>query len=213
MLDFLTERNLRKNSIEDKGAGSIDIFIDSLNNHPNLKRRDLILDALNFSCSLEYFHEGLSKESYLAHPIRVALLALKYIDFASSDSVILALLHNLYEVTKVKKKDLINNFGKEIHNSIEILTVNRDLQWNKQYKETFYKKINSSSLSTKIVKILDKFDNIFLINSNSDDAIREKYINEIRTYILPMTKLYLPIIYDDFSFACDKAEKYGFIQN
>ena len=37
MLDFLTERNLRKNSIQDKGAGSIDIFIDSLNNHPNLK--------------------------------------------------------------------------------------------------------------------------------------------------------------------------------
>ena len=61
------------------------------------------MDALTFSCSLEYFHEGLSKESYLAHPIRVALLALKYIDFASSDSVILALLHNLYEVTKLKK--------------------------------------------------------------------------------------------------------------
>ena len=213
MRDFLTERNLRIKSIQDKGIGSIDFFKDSLNKHPNLINKDLILDALNFSCSLEYFHEGLSKESYLAHPIRVAFLALKYTDFTSPDSAVLALLHNLYEVTNVKKIDLINNFGKEMHNSIKVLTVNRDLQWNKQYKETYYKKINSSSLSIKIVKILDKFDNIFLINSNSDDAIREKYINEIRTYILPMTKLYLPIIYEDFSFSCDKAETYGFIQH
>ena len=213
MLDFLTERNLRIKSIQDKGIGSIDFFKDSLNKHPNLINKDLVLDALNFSCSLEYFHEGLSKESYLAHPIRVAFLALKYTDFTSPDSAVLALLHNLYEVTNVKKIDLINNFGKEMHNSIKVLTVNRDLQWNKQYKENYYKKINSSSLSIKIVKILDKFDNIFLINSNSDDAIREKYINEIRTYILPMTKLYLPIIYEDFSFSCDKAETYGFIQN
>lgn len=213
MLNFLTERNLRIKSIKEKGVGSIDFFKDTLNRHPNLKNRDLILDALNFSCSLDYFHEGLSKESYLAHPIRVAFLALKYTDFTSSDSAVLALLHNLYEVTNVKKIDLINNFGKEMHNSIEVLTVNRNLQWNKQYKETYYKKINLSSPSTKIVKILDKFDNIFLINSNSDDGIREKYINEIRTYILPMTKLYLPIIYEDFSFSCNKAETYGFIQH
>ena len=60
-------------------------------------------------------------------------------------------------------------------------------------RQAYYKKINSSSLSIKIVKILDKFDNIFLINSNSDDAIREKYINEIRSQ-------YRVIINPDYKF-------------
>ena len=212
MLNFLSERSIRIKSIEDEGAGYIDLFKDSLNNHPGLDNKDLILDALNFSCSLEYFHEGHSKESYLAHPIRVALLAMKHLDPPKSEQLILALLHNVYEVTKVKKKDLIKRFGEDIHNSIETLTVNRDLQWDKKYKETFYKSINRSNLSTKIIKILDKFDNIFLINSNSDNFIRKKYINEIKAYILPMTKIYLPAIYKDFLFSCEKAEKYGFIQ-
>ena len=57
MLDFFTERNYRIKSHQDNGVGSIDFFKDSLNKHPNLNNKDLILDALNFSCSLEYFHE------------------------------------------------------------------------------------------------------------------------------------------------------------
>ena len=207
MINFLDERNLRLQALKKQGEGSVELFKNSIQNNPAIIEKQKIFDAVDYSLSLNYYHNGLSKESYISHPLRVALLTLNYIKNLETDYIILALLHNVYEVTTVNKEDLIKYFGEEIHNSIEVLTVDRKKQWEKSYKKSFYDEIMAASLQTKLIKILDKFDNIFLINSNKDYSIRIKYLSEIKEYILPMTKKYLPIIYDDFVISCIEAEK------
>ena len=61
-----------------------------------------------------------------------------------------------------------------------------------------------------ITKILDKFDNIFIIGLNSKDEIRMKYLDEIRKYIIPMTSKFIPKLFDDFNLCCNEAETLGY---
>jgi hypothetical protein len=83
-------------------------------------------------------------------------------------------------------------FGSRISNQIDLLTVDRDLQWNMDYKENYYKRLMKSPISARIVKILDKLDNLFLLGLNPDASLREKYLLEVENFILPMAMVSLP---------------------
>ena len=73
------------------------------------------------------------------------------------------------------------------------------MQWDKVYKKDYYKKINSQTHSCRTVKIIDKFDNLFLLYTNPNKEIKKKYIQEIETYIQPMVSKDLPQIEDYFT--------------
>ena len=74
-------------------------------------------------------------------------------------------MHNVFETGNLKNKYIIKEkFGKEIFDNINKLTVNRKIEWNKGYKNRYYQKLNSGSKNLRIVKILDKFDNLFLLD-------------------------------------------------
>ena len=45
--------------------------------------------------------------------------------------------------------------------------------------QKYYMNINLEDKSTRIVKILDKLDNLFIIGLVSDNFIRERYIRKI----------------------------------
>jgi (p)ppGpp synthase/HD superfamily hydrolase len=166
---------------------------------PHIKSKialDKIVKIFNFAKNLNHTDFGSSKDPYFSHLFRVtcmALLAKKNID---TKLVCLALLHNVFETGNLKRKEIIKEkFGKEIFLEIKTLTVNRKIEWDKHYKYKYYKKINSGSKNLRIIKVLDKFDNLFLLDSNNNVNIKKKYINEIKKYILPMTKRTLPGIY------------------
>jgi len=69
-INFVEERNLRIKSLANNGKGCMKSFYNELM-QSKLGEKELILEAFNFAKSIEYNHEGLSKESYLAHPLRV----------------------------------------------------------------------------------------------------------------------------------------------
>ena len=100
----------------------------------------------------------------------------------------LALLHNCFETTKVKDQFIENLFGKKINDEINLLTVNRKNQWDKIYKANYYKKIINSSKNTRIVKVFDKLDNLFVLNKNPNPKIKIKYLAEVKKYIIPIVK-------------------------
>tara|TARA_B000000475_G_C15992893_1_gene445769 strand:- start:813 stop:1442 length:630 start_codon:yes stop_codon:yes gene_type:complete len=205
-INFVEERNLRIESLANNGKGSKESFYNELM-QSKLGEKELILEAFNFAQSIEYDHEGLSKESYLAHPLRVASMSLRYIDDATQNSTILALLHNIFEVGQVSRKIVKEKFGVLINDAISTLTVNRELQWDSSYKEEYYSKIRSFPGPAMEIKVLDKFDNIFLIGQNPEEDIRIKYINEIRKYIIPMAEIVLPELSEAFEYACSMGEK------
>ena len=94
-----------------------------------------ILAALKFSENLEYSHHGLSKNQYLIHPIRVANTILEKKENISRDLLVLGLLHNVIEVTDITIKEIQDTFGKKISDAINFLTVDRKIQWEKNYKD------------------------------------------------------------------------------
>ena len=68
----------------------------------------------------------------------------------------------------------------------------RKLEWADTYKMNYYQKIIEGPRAARIVKILDKLDNIFLINQNADSQVRFRYLKEIEEKVLPMARSELP---------------------
>ena len=158
-----------------------------------------LVNAYDFSRKINYKHEGLSSEIYFSHPLRVASLVSILSEMRSIDYPVLGLLHNIIEVSDISKAVLSHHFGDLITEQIEVLTVERSLQWDEAYKKEYYKKINNQPHSCRAVKIIDKFDNLFLLYTNPNKEIKKKYIKEIERYIQPMVSKDLPQIEDYFT--------------
>ena len=84
-----------------------------------------------------------SSEIYFSLPLRVASIATILSGTRSIDYPILGLLHNIIEVSDISKAVLSFHFGDLIAEQIEILTVERTLQWDEAYKKDYYRKINN----------------------------------------------------------------------
>ena len=175
------------------------------------KESKKILSALHFSESLEYFHNGLNKNQYLVHPLRIANSILESFEKISGDLLILALLHNILEVSKISTSEISNFFGKKISEFIVLLTVDRNRQWDKMYKKTYYEDINNAEEIVPIVKVFDKLDNIYLLSTNNNEKIRNMYISEIEEYVIPMAEKYVPSVSNILKCAADFSNKDGYI--
>lgn len=156
--------------------------------------RAQVLGAWDYAKSLDYHHEGQSKQVYLAHPVRVAMLFNILVTPPYVVGIKTSLLHNVLEVGDISYGKLVHDVGGEVAKAIKILTVDRAVQWDWQYKDKYYDEISNGKKFIKQVKIIDKLDNLFLLCLNSNDEIREKYLYEIERWILPLTENVFPDI-------------------
>jgi (p)ppGpp synthase/HD superfamily hydrolase len=156
--------------------------------------RSRLAHAFRFAKELKYHHVGLTSEIYFSHPLRVAALAILISGAQDAETGILAVLHNVLEVSEVSVETLSDTFGSGISNQIEALTVDRSVQWDKTYKKGYYGDLLAGSLSVRVVKIVDKLDNLFVLGLNPDASVREKYLEEIEDFVLPMTEASLPLL-------------------
>jgi (p)ppGpp synthase/HD superfamily hydrolase len=163
--------------------------------------------AYDFAKKLKYDHSN--SNLYFSHPLRVANMVLLHKRTVEIELIILALNHNILEVSNLSKKKIVNMFGCNFYENISILTVKRKFQWNRNYKKKYYENINNHSHSVKIIKILDKLDNLFIIGLNPNKKVRTMYISEIEEFVLPMVKKYLPDIYLYFKKLVKNSYKIG----
>tara|TARA_B110000858_G_scaffold26891_1_gene28122 strand:- start:1988 stop:2689 length:702 start_codon:yes stop_codon:yes gene_type:complete len=188
-------------------------WIEIVNSKKLKKNKKQLMNYLDYSKKIKYLHH--SSKTYLSHPLRVANMAFNFSRFSNSPKnlIILGLFHNLIETSKLTKRQLIQTLGKFIAEQIKILTVNRKKQWDKKYKDRYYKKINSHHKNTRIIKILDKLDNLFIIGLCSSKLTRNRYIAEIENYILPMVKKDLPVLSEYFHGLIKQSHKLGYYGN
>ena len=106
----------------------------------------------------------------------------------------MGLFHNIIETSDYKTSFLKKFLGKNITEQIKILTVNRKKQWNAKYKQKYYKTINLHHKNTRLIKIIDKLDNLFIIGLCGSKLTRKRYISEIENYIVPMVKRDIPTL-------------------
>ena len=182
------ERDKRILARLNRGAGALVNFRRLIDDDPLAGDHAAISEALEFAATMDYDHGGLSSASYLAHPLRVAEMTLSLAPQASTETIIIAMLHNVLEVGKVPESELEERFGAMVLQSLINLTVDRDQQWDPDYKRGYYQRLSDGYHGARIVKVVDKFDNMFILGLNPDDEIRRRYLEEIETYILPMAQ-------------------------
>ena len=90
------------------------------------------------------------------------------------------------------------------------LTVDREQQWDEDYKNTYYKKIENGPIEARVIKIIDKLDNLFILGVNPNEEIKIKYLKEIEKHVLPLAYRTTPKIYSYMKELVDDNYKSGF---
>lgn len=207
------ERKLRLEALKSEGKGAKSSFLKCFKEKFNGDEYHKVLSAYYFAVNTDYDHVGLSSDTYLVHPLRVAEMVLGLYESVDRDTVIIALLHNVLEVGSTNVNELNEKFGSQVSNSIRLLTVDRKQQWDQKYKEDYYRRINAGYKGMKIVKVLDKLDNIFMLGLNPDRKIRTAYLEEINRYIVPLAESELPTVVDYLKKLSDNAKQVGYFSN
>ena len=123
--------------------------------------------------------------------------------------VIIALLHNLLEVSAISALELKDRFGPVVVDSIVNLTVDRKRQDDPAYKRNYYQRIALGYKGAGAVKVFDKLDNVFVLCLNGNARIRTDYLNEIEQYVIPLARQFVPAIADYFKVAVAEARVFG----
>lgn len=178
-------------------------------NTVSIEEKNELITAYDYAKTITYDHPGLSAEIYFTHPLRVASYAILLADEFPVEAGKVGLLHNVFEVSTTSYDDIDQRFGKEVSFIIESLTVDRALQWDVSYKNEYYKSINSLPKYARNIKVIDKFDNLFVLGLNPDPDVRSKYLSEIKQYIVPIIKKDLPYMFSYFSRLIINCEKTG----
>jgi len=192
--DIGIERRRRLLGLLEPDPHSIDLWSKASKSLMNDAERELLEHAFRFAKAIKYRHVGLNSDIYFSHPLRVASIAMLISESKKSEIGVLAILHNVLEVSDVSLNELTKTFGGEISNQISALTVDRQVEWDKSYKAGYYNQLMHGPLSTRIVKIVDKLDNLFVLGLNPDAFVRRRYLAEIEEFVLPMTMTSLPSV-------------------
>jgi len=193
MLSIDKERAQRLSDLKNNGGNARYRLLTELkNNFSNDDYRDFI-STLEFVDSADYQHGGLTKEAYLAHPYRTAILAMTLVDPIDKSLVELALIHNLLEVSSLDDDKIAARFGDKRLNELKALTIDRS-QNSKEYSDRYYHGIWQSSSQSRMMKVIDKLDNLYMLCLNPDSDIRDLYLREVKEQVLPLAAKEIPHI-------------------
>lgn len=199
------ERAEKMRSLTSAAAYSERRFLEAL---PLARPKERLLEALSFAKALDFSKSSL-KDSYLSHPFRVATFLAKLQPDASDEALIAALLHNVLETTTLKIDAVAGPFGAEVGTIIETLTVDRSRPFG-EIEGEYYRRIEAAGPTVKLIKLLDKMDNLFVLCLNSNNAIRAGYTAEIRARLMSFASSFLPGLGAYLSALLDDADSVGF---
>ena len=150
-----------------------------------------ILKAWEFATSINYEHGNIPARIYLKHPLRVAAMIAGEIPEVSEETIVVALLHNMLEVSKVSSREIENLFGEAVATAIKALTIDRARK-DKIYLKEYYSHIKATSAGCAMVKVADKLDNIYMICFNPSQDTRISYLDEIDEWVIPLASSVVP---------------------
>lgn len=188
---FEIEQALRDAQYSEQKAPNRDSFILDLNLMcADEAERKLALAAFDYGALLDYTERGSVAGGYFMHPVRVARLLAGFRDTIDGSAVVCALLHNVLETAHPDIDTLERVAGSGVLAKIRALTIDRQHQPDPVYLAAYYDGIRSAGAGD--VKVVDKIDNLFLLHVEPNAAIRRRYIEEIRVFVVPLCRSCLP---------------------
>ena len=191
------ERAARLRSRRAEGAESPQLFADALAAKSDAAITTAARRAYDFASRIEYEHAGLTPVSYLAHPVRVAVMSLQLDAQVTADTAVLALLHNVFGVSRVTPSEIAAQFGAGVEQAIHALTVDRTAT-SHAYRVGYYANLARQPRFVRVVKVLDKLDNLFILGINPDTTVRADYLRDIEEFVVPMVANTLPHLTEYF---------------
>ncbi|MFA6192478.1 MAG: pseudaminic acid cytidylyltransferase [Sulfurimonas sp.] len=177
----------------------------------SVENKEEVIKTIDFINEIEFIHPGLNSLEYIVHPLRVAKIIYQINHDVAIDTLVIALLHNIFEVSEVTEKDFLLLYNYNVLNALKALKVNRMLEKNLEYKEEYYRNIMSKDKGVAIVKAIDKLDNLFLLCLNPSDEIRESYLKEIEAFIYPIVEKYIPTLLEYYKNLVKDCREIGFL--
>ena len=119
-----------------------------------------------------------SGEPFISHPIRIAN-ALVSLGVEDEDTLTVAILHDILEDTDTSRDYLVNTFGEEVVEAIDLLTKTENISLETYYTNIFY------NPKACVVKIADRCHNVSTMYFFNEEKTAN-YIKETEFYIIPL---------------------------
>lgn len=133
---------------------------------------DLIIQAAQYAAQK---HAGQKRKfndrPYITHPIRVAGRVATH-EMATKELVAAAFLHDVVEDCNIPLSEIENFFGQLVMWYVDELTNDKDVKGNRaERKKANREKIKGISHEAKLVKLIDRIDNLYEIPETDGFAI------------------------------------------
>jgi (p)ppGpp synthase/HD superfamily hydrolase len=192
-MKFTTVENDRVLKIKSLLIGNVDQEVNELKQmifRSDYSENEIskIFNTLNFALAQTYGKKPINKY-YVNHLIRVAKLSLMWLNLIqekNSDLIMAALIHNGLEKNIISLETLRSRYSQWIYSSITTLTLDRSKEYDSDYIKKYYNELQETDKYLQMLKVFDKFDNIYSLCLNPNDEIRIKYLKEIKVYIVPI---------------------------
>jgi (p)ppGpp synthase/HD superfamily hydrolase len=134
-----------------------------------------------------------TKEPYINHALKVALILSDELKIYDVDTICAALLHDVVErgseLDRSRIDYLKENFGEDVSRIVQTLTEPPSSKENRdQYLEMYFENISKSSKTSRLIKLADRLDNVRFFKNiiTKEKAIRYKV--ETQKYVVPIAE-------------------------
>jgi (p)ppGpp synthase/HD superfamily hydrolase len=177
---------------------------------PNEGGHSRVLKAGEFAMAIDYEHGNIPAWVYMNHPLRVASMIARVAPEVSEETLVVALLHNVLEVSKITYEEIQNLFGEPVALALRALTIDRKRK-DQSYLKVYYSRIEAAPVGCAMVKVADKLDNIYMICFNPSQITRVSYLDEIDEWVIPLASRVVPQLVTRLEEASTVMRELGFL--
>jgi guanosine-3',5'-bis(diphosphate) 3'-pyrophosphohydrolase len=162
-------------------------FSEKLDNYPEDQRRE-IMSAARWAAGLHQNQKRASGEPFISHPLSVAEILVDHrLDY---QSVMAGLLHDIIEDTEVTRKDLRQEYGREVEALVQGVTkisVIRGMSKSVQQAETIRKMLFAmvKDIRVILIKLADKLHNMRTLE-HLEESKRKRIATECLEIYAPL---------------------------
>jgi len=128
-----------------------------------------------------------STRAYFSHPLRVATFALRLMRDSSPETVMMGLMHNVFEVSGLREQELLNEgFSKRMAHGIRLLTIDRSQQYDSEYLRVFHRNIETFGSDLMLVRCVDRLDNLLGLQLIERSNQVTTYLDTSEQFVVPL---------------------------
>ncbi len=149
------------------------------------EEKTAVIKAITYSEKAHGNDRRLEGTPYALHPFRIALRLLAGGE-TDSETIILALLHDVLEDGDIGIDEITEVFGKDIVQGLELLTKKTTAY--RKTDEEYFSALMTAPDKIKKTKVHDRIDNLYSLSLINDPDRNKDYLQETRDFIVPLAE-------------------------